>query len=309
MSRYAVLCPGQGGQHPAMFDLLRSDVEGLALLAQFRLNDRLGADLDTVLSDDQLLFSNRCAQVLVVAAGLASWHRVRDSLPAPELVAGYSIGELTAYGVADAVTPQDAIELAMVRADAMDNCLAQAPHQGLMSVNGLLLAEAQALLHGHGLYVAIDNGMETLIAGGCRDSLLIAQQQLIALGASAAMLPVGIASHTPLMQAAVAPFLAALHGVAPGTPAIPVLAGVSGQRVGDSAAACHALTQQLTQTLRWSACMDACAESGIDVALELGPGAALSRMLRTRHPHIECRSISEFRSIAGVISWLQNRLS
>jgi [acyl-carrier-protein] S-malonyltransferase len=53
--------------------------------------------------------------------------------------------------------------------------------------------------------------------------------------------------------------------------------------------------------------MDAAAESGVTVALELGPGAALSRMLRTRHPDIACRSVSEFRSLDGIVGWLERQ--
>jgi hypothetical protein len=42
----------------------------------------------------------------------------------------------------------------------------------------------------------------------------------------------------------------------------------------------------------------------LTVALELGPGAALSRMLHARHPRIECRSVADFRSLDGIKKWL-----
>jgi [acyl-carrier-protein] S-malonyltransferase len=53
--------------------------------------------------------------------------------------------------------------------------------------------------------------------------------------------------------------------------------------------------------------MDACAEAGITVALELGPGAALSRMLQARHPGIACRSVADFRSLEGIRGWLRRQ--
>jgi [acyl-carrier-protein] S-malonyltransferase len=53
--------------------------------------------------------------------------------------------------------------------------------------------------------------------------------------------------------------------------------------------------------------MDAAVESGVTVALELGPGASLSRMLRTRHPDLPCRSVSEFRSIEGIVAWVERQ--
>ena len=58
-------------------------------------------------------------------------------------------------------------------------------------------------------------------------------------------------------------------------------------------------------TIAWAACMDAAVEYGIDVVLELGPGASLARMFRTRYPDLPCRSVSEFRSLDGIGAWLE----
>src|SRR5262245_49494814 len=107
-NRLLILCPGQGGQHAAMFDLPRSDVRSAAML------DGLA------LSWDGDIFSNQRAQSLIVAAGLAMWEALRAHCPAPALVAGYSIGELTAYGVAGALDPSTAVALAQQRAQLMD---------------------------------------------------------------------------------------------------------------------------------------------------------------------------------------------
>ncbi|WP_050478046.1 ACP S-malonyltransferase [Herbaspirillum rhizosphaerae] len=305
---FAILCPGQGGQHAAMFDLLRNDASGAEILQGYALEQRLGHPLDAVLQDDALLFANRHAQPLVVAAGLAAWQVLRSALPAPDLVAGYSIGELTAYGVADSLPPFVAIDLAIARAGNMDACLHDEPQQGLMSVSGLPVAEAAAILQQHHAYVAIQTGFDTLIAGGRSADLQAAGRQCEGAGARTSSLPVGIASHTPLMASALAPFSTALDGADFHDPAIPVLAGISAQEIRNKDAARHCLLQQLTTTILWSACMDACAERGITVALELGPGSALSRMLRERQPHIECRSLADFRSLAGARKWLESRI-
>lgn len=306
--RFAILCPGQGGQHAAMFDLLRNDARGADVLRDYAPDQRMGCRLDTILHDDSLLFANRHAQPLAVSAGLAAWQVLCEGLPAPDLVAGYSIGELTAYGVAGSLAATVAIDLAIARAVGMDACLRDEPEQGLMSVGGLPVDAAAAILQQHHAYVAIQTGFDTLIAGGLRADLHAAGRQCEAQGGRTSVLPVGIASHTPLMAPAVMPWSAALDAVDFGDPAIPVLAGISAQEVRSKDAAKDSLVQQLVSTIHWSACMDACAERGITVALELGPGSALSRMLRERQPQIECRSLSDFRSLAGALKWLQSRL-
>jgi len=308
--RFAILCPGQGGQHAAMFDLLRNDVRGAEILQGYALEQRLGQPLDVLLQDGSLLFANRYAQPLVAAAGLAVWQALtlNSELPVPYLVAGYSIGELTAYGVAGSMPATTVIDLAIARAGYMDACLREEPQQGLMSVGGLPVEEVAAVLRQHNAHVAIQTGFDTLIAGGRNADLLAAGRQCETRGARTGMLPVGIASHTPLMASASAPFSTALNAIVFDPPVVSVLAGISAQEVHDTDSARRSLVEQLTTTIQWSACMDACAERGITVALELGPGSALSRMLRESHPGIECRSLSDFRSLAGASKWLQSRL-
>jgi [acyl-carrier-protein] S-malonyltransferase len=68
------------------------------------------------------------------------------------------------------------------------------------------------------------------------------------------------------------------------------------------------LARQLASTIDWAACMDAASEARITVALELGPGAALSRMLRERHPHIACRSVADFHTLDGIVKWVTREM-
>ncbi|AYR25011.1 acyltransferase domain-containing protein [Herbaspirillum rubrisubalbicans] len=309
--RLAILCPGQGAQHAGMFDLLREDAQAAAFLAQCPLRDQLQAPLEQVLNDPAQRYANRNAQPLIVAAQLAAWQALRAPLSAiagaPTLVAGYSVGELSAYAVAGVIAAEDTVALAAQRAAAMTQAASAYPGQGLMAIGGVAIDSVQACLARHGGFVAIVTGEDSLIAGGSDAALHAAAAELAGQGARNSALPVGLASHTPLMQAAVAPFSAHLDALALRSPALTLLAGVTGHTVSDSAQAQALLLRQLCEPIQWSACMDACAERGVNVALELGPGAALSRMLRERHPHIACRSLADFRSLNGALAWLRRQ--
>ena len=307
-ARLALLCPGQGGQHPAMFDLARTDPHADAFLNASLSEARLGMPLQAILADNGALFSNRMAQPLIVAATMATWEALRHDLPAPALVAGYSIGEVTAYGVAVALVPADTVALAALRARLMDACVDTASEQALVAVSGLAFRSASGLLQQCGFYLAIQTGEETFIAGGLAHGLPHLQSLTANAGGHVTVLPVGIASHTPLMAAAVPPLADALrrHGFT--DPSIPVLSGIAAELIFDADKAIAHLSRQIAQPIRWADCMDACVEAGVTVALELGPGAALSRMLRDRHPQIACRAVDDFRSLAGVRKWLVRHL-
>lgn len=294
-ARLLLLCPGQGDQHAGMFNLACTSPAASALA------DRLAAPLPV----DGDIFANRIAQPLIVAATLCMWEAIREFAPAPALVAGYSIGELSAHGVAGAIAPEQAVALALRRAQLMDDCQRAAPGQALLTITGLTLASASSLAAQHGYHVSIETGEDSCIAGGPAAQADQLQQAIEAAGARSKRLPVEVASHTPYMHGAVAPFAQALRATAFRPMHAPVLAGIDAAPVGDKTRAVDTLSRQLAEKIRWLACMDAAAEAGITVALELGPGAALSRMLQNRHPQINTRSVADFRTLDGIRKWLE----
>ncbi|SFF77073.1 [acyl-carrier-protein] S-malonyltransferase [Duganella sp. CF458] len=292
-SRLLILCPGQGGQNATMYDLARSDPHGAALLAQL-------APLLPGLPDPGAIFANRAAQPAIVASSLATWEALRRDCPQPALVAGYSIGELTAYGVAGAFTAERTVALAAQRAALMDACVASDSPHAMLAISGRRTAALRPQLASHGFHIAIEAGEDSCVAGG-----LAADAAAISVpGARIVALPVAIASHTPYLQGAVEPFASLLAQEDFGTLRAPVLGGIDATPIRDKETALSHLSRQIAEAILWSDCMDACAERGITAALELGPGSALSKMLSARHPGIECRSVADFRSIDGIRNWL-----
>jgi [acyl-carrier-protein] S-malonyltransferase len=285
--RLLLLCPGQGGQHAGMFDLARLDPGARAFLD--------GCALPVA---PDALFDNRVAQPAIVCATLAMWRALQARLPAPKLVAGYSIGELAAYGVAGAL--DNTVALAAARAVLMD-ATADARPQGLAAVSGVDVAQVRSIID-----VAIVTGADSCIAGGLDAQLAALPARLPT--ARVQRLPVGVAAHTALMAGAVAPFAQLLEAATFAPWRCPVLAGVDAVRVLRRDMAIDRLARQLASTIDWAACMDAASEAGITVALELGPGAALSRMLRDRHPHIACRSVADFHTLDGIVKWVTREL-
>ena len=297
-TRLLLLCPGQGGQHEAMFDLARTDAAAARLLDQ--------AGLPAI--DAASMFHNRIAQPLIVGATLAMWEALKPRVPTPAMVAGYSVGELSAYGVAGAFAPADAVRLAAARAQLMDAAAAASPQQALVAISGVLVERARLLAGAERFAIAIVNGNDSCIAGGLEAALPRLEQAVEAAGGKLQRLPVEIASHTALLAPSVTPFASALLAAPYHPQTCPVLSGIGAQAVGDKARAVETLSRQLSETIVWSDCMDAAAEAGMTVALELGPGAALARMLQARHPQIACRSVADFRTLDGIVAWLGRHL-
>ena len=64
------------------------------------------------------------------------------------------------------------------------------------------------------------------------------------------------------------------------------------------------LARQISQTVEWAKCLEACVEAGAVAFLELGPGRALAEMAAATYPAIPARSIDDFKTIEGARMWL-----
>jgi [acyl-carrier-protein] S-malonyltransferase len=295
-----VLCPGQGSQHPGMLDLLAGDAVAEASLQ--RAGEALGQDLREWLQPPADLHRNRIAQPLLCVAELATWEALRNRLPPPRVFAGYSVGELAAYGCAGAIDAAGLAHLARRRALLMDS--ASEVSSGLLAVRGLDRAQVAALCGRSRAEIAIIIGADRFVLGAATADLAALGHAAEALGATTRPLPVSVASHTSRLVLASEGFRAALAGSALGAPAVPVLAGISGLPVHTRAQALDALARQISTCLNWAACLEALPEMGCRVVLELGPGNALARMVRDRWPALPARSAAEFRSLQGVADWV-----
>lgn len=117
---------------------------------------------------------------------------------------------------------------------------------------------------------------------------------------------VEVASHTRRLVVASAVFRQSLSHVAVKLPRMGtrLLSGVDGSPVINVEAGLDKLAAQISQTVQWADCLQGCIEGGATAFLELGPGPALSEMVRGAYPDIATRSLDDFRTLQGARTWL-----
>ena len=302
----AILCSGQGAQHPAMLDKIADHPAAMKVINAGEAV--LGFHLREVLAKHDEIFRNAIAQPLICLAQLALWTALRQDAPTPVAFCGYSVGELGAYACAGAF---DAAELARItaeRAAIMDQAAA-ANHGGLLALQGLHRNEVEKQCEGQRAWIAIAIGEDEFVIGGEDSALTRLGKVFSEQGAKLTRLKVSIASHTPLLSAAVQPFRERLLSSTMVSPAIPVVAGIDAAWVVRRETAIDKLALQLDHTIAWSGCLDMLYERGCRVFLELGPGRALARMTQARFKDVDARSVEDFRSLDGVSSWLLKHTS
>jgi [acyl-carrier-protein] S-malonyltransferase len=306
----ALLCSGQGGQHPRMFALTGDEPAAAALFAhaQTLLGQDARAWVQTAETAD--LQQNRNAQLLCTLQALSAYAVLAPHLPAKRCVAGYSVGEVAAWSIAGLIKPQDTLDLITARAEAMD--AACQGEQGMLFVRGLNQSNVEAITASTEADIAIINPGDAFVIAGLRSALDTIAADAKKRGATR-VLPVGvkIASHTCLMVDASVAFRDRISHT-PIENALPagtrLLSGIDGQPVLAVADGIEKLVNQISHPIHWAACLDACVEAGTTVFLELGPGRALTDMVTGTYPGIAARSLDEFKTIQGVSTWLAKAL-
>ena len=302
-----LLFSGQGTQYPEMLSWLDDgDADGSEALALLR--DAVGADWRSRLHDPAWAMRNAVAQPLLTAACLAAWQRIAGLLPPPIAVAGYSVGELAAFGAAGVFDVEAALQLAKARARIMDE-VAAGCDGGLLSIGGAAPGLLEHISERHGLAIAIRIGPDHGILGGAVAALAAAAVQARQAGATATRLAVSVASHTPWMAAAVAPWRAAIDQVRFAAPAAALICNQGGVALRRPEELRAALAAQVASTVQWDRCTETMAERRVRCVLEIGPGATLSRLWNTSRPGIPARSIDEFRSPDAAAAWVRNTLA
>jgi len=265
----------------------------------------LGADTLEKAADPQRCFINANAQPLICLYQMSIWQALNEAGIAPTLAVGYSVGEVSAWGVAGALAPAAVLATAVARAAAMD---ASSPADaGLLAIRGLRMTAIECLAEEQGAAVAIRNGEDHAIVAGPRAALDAIERALRGTPAHVVRLPISVPAHSRFLAGAAPPFRQHLERLFAAAPRCPVLAGIDGQPRHDFAQAVIALSRQVAEPIHWADMLDIAVELGTTVFFELGPGHALCRMVHDRFPHLEARAFDEFASAAGAIAWLRQR--
>ena len=147
-----------------MFDLLADASEAGPVFeaAKFVLDGKDPRRLVRDASNDDL-HADKVGQILCCTQAMAAWAVLGGKVPRPLVVAGYSVGELAAWGVAGLLDFEEVLDLAIQRAAAMDEATTQP--SGLVAIRGLTRDRLDAICRAHGAYVAIVNGRDRMVVG------------------------------------------------------------------------------------------------------------------------------------------------
>jgi [acyl-carrier-protein] S-malonyltransferase len=272
-----MLFPGQGSQTADMRDQVERHRPDLLELAQSEVSD----DLFERAGD-----GTRWAQPAIFCAALAGYEVLKDRYE-PDLMAGHSLGEISALVAAGALDTEDGLRLVAARGRLMQEAAEETGDGGMLAVRARDRATVEQVATQAGLSIANDNAPDQLVLSGALAALDEAESLLREQRVRAKRLPVAGAFHSPLMEPAVEPFRRLAEHVEVRAPRVPVLSCVTAAPFQDVR---EQLVQAIVSPVRWTEVMSALQELGATRYVETGPGRVLTNLVRKSLDDVEAEA-------------------
>jgi [acyl-carrier-protein] S-malonyltransferase len=278
----AYVFPGQGAQFTGMGkDLYEASEEAKELFEQ--ANEILGFRITDIMFEGE---AEQLKQTKVTQPAIFLHSTILAKLLGsnfqPEMVAGHSLGEISALTAAGVLAFEDGLKLVSKRALAMQ-AACEAEPSTMAAILGLENEVVEDICGKiDGIVVAANyNCPGQLVISGAVDAVNEACEQLTEAGARRALvLPVGGAFHSPLMEPARAELANAIEATTFNTPICPVYQNVTASAITSPDDIKKNLVAQLTAPVRWTQTMQQMITDGVSSFTEVGPGKVLQGLVK-----------------------------
>ncbi len=298
MATLAFLFPGQGSQFAGMGKSL-ANAFSVAMRTFEEADEALGESLSRLCWEgpEEDLRKTENTQPAILTVSVAAYRVLAEKGLQPEYVAGHSLGEYSALVAAGALPFAEAVKIVRLRGRYMQEAVPQGV--GAMSAilklpEGKLDEVLAAAAQGEVVSAANLNSPDQVVIAGHAGAVARAGDLAKAAGAKRAIpLPVSAPFHCALMQPAQARLSADLNAAPFADLTVPLVNNWQAREIRTAAEARQGLFEQVPNPVRWVETVRYLAAQGVVRAIEVGPGAVLSGLVRSIAPSIECKKFGE----------------
>lgn len=285
----AYIFPGQGAQFTGMgLDLFEASSHAKDLFTQ--ANELLGFDITKIMfegSADELKETKVTQPAIFLHSTILA--EVMGKSFQPAMVAGHSLGEISALVANKTIAFSDGLLLVYKRALAMQKACELTPSTmaAVLALEDEVVEKICAATPG--IVVAANyNCPGQLVISGDTTAVNLACEALKEAGARRALLlPVGGAFHSPLMEPAREELAAAIENTTFSQPACPIYQNVSTVATTNPTEIQKNLIFQLTAPVKWTQSVQNMIKDGATHFIEVGPGNVLQGLVKKINPEVE----------------------
>jgi [acyl-carrier-protein] S-malonyltransferase len=307
-AQVAFLFPGQGSQAIGMgADVYAASAAGRQVFET--VDEALGFSLSTLCfqGPDETLRETINAQPAIVTVSLALLAALQETLSphnsswsnplVPNYTAGHSVGEYAALVAAGALDLKSAAMLVRERGRLMHHEGSVCPG-GMAAVIGMdaeplqavcqeatsqALASQEAGEHpGRGrVIIANFNAPGQIVISGEQHALNLAMELAKTRGAKRVIpLAVSGAFHSPVMQPAASGLAQVIATTQVQDARIPIISNITAQPLTGAQDIREELAEQISSSVQWIRTLEYLVQAGVSVFIEIGPGQALTGMIK-----------------------------
>lgn len=288
----AYVFPGQGAQFSGMGqDLYEKSAIAKDLFHQ--ANEILGFDITKVMFEgtDEELKQTKVTQPAIFLHSTILAACLGESFQ-PDMVAGHSLGELSALVANKTLSFEDGLRLVFQRAMAMQKACEIEPSTmaAILNLEDEVIETICSEISGV-VVPANYNCPGQLVISGAFSAVEEACVKLTEAGAKRALiLPVGGAFHSPLMEPAREELAKAIENTNFHQPTCPVYQNVTASAILNPSEIQKNLIAQLTAPVKWTQTMQAMLADGASEVIEVGPGKVLQGLFKKVDRAFPCSS-------------------
>ena len=309
-----LLFPGQGSQIVGMGSEFYNKFDFVKKIFR-KADERLGFSLSKMIlegpSEELQLTKNTQPAILTVSYSIFTTliKEFNFNLKNFKYFAGHSLGEYSALVSANALKFEDAIYLLHERGKAMQNAVPVG--KGLMiAVLGLKIEEVEDLINKHKNHkgvceIANDNALGQVIISGDFEKIKLIQIYLKDKKIKTIPLKVSAPFHCSLMMSAAKDMSKKINETEFERPTIEIINNVFADIENDPIVIKKNLIEQIHSTVKWRESIEYMKKKGIKNFVEIGPGKALTGMVKRTIKDVNCFSINSLDDIKNLNNELQ----
>ena len=301
----ALLFPGQGSQVVGMgaefYDEFQ-EVKKIFKIADERLNYPISKIILQGPSDELQLTQNTQPAILTVSYAIFQILKDRSKfdLNSFEFFAGHSLGEYTALVCAEAIKFSDAIYLLHERGKAMQEAV-PIGEGDMIAILGMKIQEIEKLINSskkNGVCeIANDNAKGQIIVSG--NKIEIENLKLLLKEKKIKFIPLKVSApfHCSLMKTAAMQMKEKIDKINFTNPKVKLVNNVNADVEINSNKIKKLLIDQIYSTVRWRESILYISKKGVKDFIEIGPGKALSGMVKRTLENVNSFSVNSINDI------------
>ena len=277
---HAYLFPGQGTQYPGMGKDLMETTE-LSKYYFEKADDILGFPISQIMMEGSAADLKRTeyAQPAIFLYSYIKTKALGNQFN-PDMVAGHSLGEISALAATGILDFESALSLIKIRSSAMQR-VCDIKNTGMAVIVGLYDVIVKNICDQiDGIVVPANyNTLHQVVISGEMEAINKACAKLNPGAKRVMILPVNGAFHSPYMEPVVDGFREELEKITFNAPNYPIYQNIAGRPVSNINDIKENLVNQLTNPVMWRHTILHMIEDGATEFTEIGPGNYLKRFV------------------------------